>query len=107
MERVQVGVRFGQWMGLLRPTTFRAETRHFLPCLLWAPVRWSVVARLLYLIPGAGLVASDLWEVARVSTTRPYLRAGRGGTSPDIGTSSNDQSAPDSRACVQWNPASR
>jgi len=57
-----------------------------LSCLLWVPVRWSVSA-LLALLSGAGLLTSDLWEVAPVlSPPLPLLLVGAG-RYPGAGTS--------------------
>jgi len=63
---------------LLRPATLHSQTGHFLPCLLWVSVRWSVSA-LLALLSGAGLLTSDLWEVApALSPPLPQLLVGAG-----------------------------
>ena len=48
--------------------------------------------------------ASDCWAVARVSTIRPYLRAGRGGMLPGPHTSSSAQPASAKSANVRSQP---
>jgi len=47
-----------------RIATLHSQTGHFLPCLFWVSVRWSVSACFSSLLVGPATLASDLWEVA-------------------------------------------
>jgi len=68
--------------------TLHSQVGHFLSCPLWVSVRWSVSA-LLALLSGAGLLASDLWEVA-LGLSPPLLDDPPGaGRYPGDGSSCN------------------